>query len=70
MHVHRYGALAVPRNAFLQPEAVVELLDDHRFEVRAHVDERISAQPSWVMGRLRSRALPRQTQERILATTA
>ena len=30
MQVHRCGALAVPRNAFLQPEAVVERLDDHR----------------------------------------
>jgi hypothetical protein len=43
MHVHRYGALAVPRNAFLQPEAVVELLDDHRVEVRARADERLEA---------------------------
>ncbi|MEU8236398.1 hypothetical protein AB0C12_42975 [Actinoplanes sp. NPDC048967] len=42
MHVHRYGALAVPRNAFLQPEAVVELLDDHRDEVRARADERLA----------------------------
>jgi hypothetical protein len=40
MLVHRHGALAVPRNAFLQPEAVVESLDDHRREVRARVDER------------------------------
>ncbi len=40
MHVHRYGALAVPRNAFLQPEAVVECLDDHRIEVSVRVDER------------------------------
>jgi hypothetical protein len=43
MHVHRYGALAVPRNAFLQPEAVVELLDDHRVEVRTRADERLEA---------------------------
>jgi len=41
MEVHRYGALAVPRNAFLQPEAVVEELDDHRAEVRGRADERI-----------------------------
>jgi hypothetical protein len=41
MEVHRYGALAVPRNAFLQPEAVVELLDDHRVEVRTRADERL-----------------------------
>ena len=40
MEVHRYGALAVPRNAFLQPEALVELLDDHREEVRMRVAER------------------------------
>ncbi|MEU4244459.1 hypothetical protein [Actinoplanes sp. NPDC026619] len=42
MHVHRSGALAVPRNAFLQPEAVVELLDDHRHEVRTRADERLA----------------------------
>jgi hypothetical protein len=29
MVVHRFGALAVPRNSFLQPEAAVELLEDH-----------------------------------------
>lgn len=40
MHVHSYGVLAVPRNAFLQPEALVELLDDHREEVRMRVAER------------------------------
>lgn len=40
MEVHASGVLAVPRNAFLQPEAVVERLDDHRREVRARVDER------------------------------
>lgn len=40
MVVHGWGALAVPRNAFLQPEAVVERLDDHRLEVQARVDER------------------------------
>ncbi|MFC0864955.1 hypothetical protein ACFHYQ_21920 [Sphaerimonospora cavernae] len=43
MRVHHYGALAVPRNAFLQPEAVVELLDDHRVEVRMRADERLEA---------------------------
>ncbi|NMH93501.1 hypothetical protein HF519_18360 [Pseudonocardia bannensis] len=42
MRVHRYGALAVPRNAFLQPEAVVELLDDHRVEVRTRAHERLA----------------------------
>ncbi|WP_460493315.1 hypothetical protein [Dactylosporangium cerinum] len=42
MQVHRYGALAVPRNAFLQPEAIVELLDDHREEVRTRAEERLA----------------------------
>lgn len=41
MQVHRSGALAVPRNAFLHPEAVVEVLDDHRAEVRGRAHERI-----------------------------
>lgn len=41
MRIHRCGALAVPRNAFLQPEAVVEQLDDHRTEVRDRVEERL-----------------------------
>lgn len=40
MAVHRFGVLAVPRNAFLQPEAVVEDLTDHRAEVLARVAER------------------------------
>jgi hypothetical protein len=40
MKVHAYGVLAVPRNAFLQPEALVELLEDHREEVRTRVAER------------------------------
>ncbi len=40
MTVHPWGALAVPRTAFLQPEAVVERLDDHRREVMARVEER------------------------------
>ena len=40
MEVHPYGILAVPRNAFLQPEAIIELLDDHRSEVRMRVAER------------------------------
>ena len=40
MDVHQYGVLAVPRNAFLQPEALVEDLDDHRAEVRMRVAER------------------------------
>lgn len=40
MQVHRSGALAVPRNAFLQPMAVVEQLDDHRLEVMTRAAER------------------------------
>ncbi len=40
MEVNDYGILAVPRNAFLQPEAVIELLDDHREEVGLRVAER------------------------------
>lgn len=41
MRVHTHGVLAVPRNSFLQPEALVELLDDHRREVRMRVEERL-----------------------------
>jgi hypothetical protein len=40
MVVHRFGALAVPRNAFLQPEVIIEDLHDHRSEVRLRVGER------------------------------
>ena len=40
MRVHSHGVLAVPRNSFLQPEARVELLADHRAEVRMRIDER------------------------------
>ena len=40
MTVHSWGALAVPRNAYLQPEAIVECLDDHRSEVMDRVRER------------------------------
>jgi hypothetical protein len=40
MQVHTWGVLAVPRNAFLQPEALVEDISDHRDEVRMRVDER------------------------------
>jgi hypothetical protein len=40
MEVHRWGALAVPRNAFLQPEAVVEDLTDHRAEIAMRIAER------------------------------
>ena len=40
MEVHSWGALAVPRNAFLQPEPVVENLGDHRQEVRTRAAQR------------------------------
>lgn len=40
MDVHRWGALAVPRNAFLQPEVVVEDLHDHRTEIGMRLAER------------------------------
>lgn len=40
MTVHTWGALAVPRNAFLQPEALVEDLADHRREVAMRIAER------------------------------
>lgn len=43
MRVHRFGVLAVPRNAYLRPESVVEDLYDHRREVRARVEERVAA---------------------------
>ena len=42
MSVHRWGALAVPRNAFLQPEALVEDLHDHRTEIAMRLAERRS----------------------------
>lgn len=44
MSVHSHGVLAVPRNAFLQPEALVDDLVDHREEVRMRVAERIGAE--------------------------
>lgn len=40
MQVHQWGVLAVPRNAFLQPQALVEDVSDHRDEVRMRVAER------------------------------
>jgi hypothetical protein len=40
MAVHSHGVLAVPKNSFLQPEALVEALHDHRAEVRMRVAER------------------------------
>lgn len=40
MMVHSSGVLAVPRNAFLQPEPVIENLHDYRDEVSLRIDER------------------------------
>lgn len=40
MEVHRFGAIAVPRNSFLQPTAEIEDLSDHCREVRSRADER------------------------------
>jgi hypothetical protein len=40
MEVHSYGILAVPRDAFLEPEALVDSLADHREEARMRVAER------------------------------
>ena len=40
LDVHRFGVLAVPKNAFLQPQAIVEDLHDHREEVRSRLVER------------------------------
>ncbi len=42
MVVHRSGALAVPRNVYLRPEAIVEDLADHRHEVRVRAEERLA----------------------------
>lgn len=40
MSVHTFGVLAVPRNAFLQPEPIVENLHDYAEEVKLRIDER------------------------------
>jgi hypothetical protein len=40
MDVHPSGVLAVPRNAFLQPEAIVEPVADHRAEARMRIAAR------------------------------
>lgn len=40
MAVHRFGVLAVPRNAFLQPEPIVEDLHDYGEEVKLRIEER------------------------------
>jgi hypothetical protein len=59
LDVHSHGVLAVPRNAFLQPEALVELLGDHREEVRMRVAERrteaegIHCEPALIEGHVR-----------------
>jgi hypothetical protein len=58
MTVHRFGALAVPRNSFLQPEAAVELLDDYRQEVRARAEERVRVMHALSADRLTDDELP------------
>ena len=40
MCVHTFGVLAVPRNAFLQPEPIVENLHDYVEEVTLRIEER------------------------------
>jgi len=40
--VSQFGALAVPRNAFLQPTIVTENLADHKQEVLLRLDQRIA----------------------------
>lgn len=40
MSVHTFGVLAVPRNAFLQPEPIVENLHDYAEEVKLRIAER------------------------------
>lgn len=40
MSVHTFGVLAVPRNAFLQPEPIVENLHDYAEEVTLRIEER------------------------------
>lgn len=40
MGVHTFGVLAVPKNAFFQPEPVVENLHDYQEEVILRIDER------------------------------
>lgn len=40
MAVHTFGVLAVPRNAFLQPQPIVENLHDYREEVSLRIGER------------------------------
>lgn len=42
MVVSDHGVLAVPRNAFLQPEPKVENLTDHKAEAAARVSERVA----------------------------
>lgn len=52
MKVHNFGVLAVPRNAFLQPEPIVENLHDYAEEVSLRIDERRreAAQSSYTAG--------------------
>ena len=47
MDVHQWGALAVPRNSFLQPEVLVEDLADHRNEIAMRIQERREEAAKW-----------------------
>jgi len=58
MVVHQFGVLAVPKNAFLQPEAVVEKLDDHRAETRTRAEERLKAMADLGEGKPEESDLP------------
>ena len=58
MRVHPFGALAVPHNSFLQPEAVVEQLADHRSEVRTRAEERLRVMAELGADRLAGEELP------------
>ncbi len=52
MAVHTFGVLAVPRNAFLQPEPVVENLHDYLEEVKLRIEERRreAAESGYIVG--------------------
>jgi hypothetical protein len=47
MDVHQWGVLAVPRNSFLQPEALVEEITDHRAEIAMRIQERRDEAEGW-----------------------
>jgi hypothetical protein len=60
LDVHRFGVLAVPRNAFLQPQAIVEDLRDHRIEVETRLRERRdeAAQVVWTSKAVPAKLVP------------